>query len=144
MTSETAIPAPLLENITPSRLAERIANAGRYLSTREHDLWHQYEIRPDQKIRHAAVLVPLVDREEGIQVLLTQRTAYLKDHAGQISFPGGGVEVHDRNRQETALRETEEEIGLSRSAITVLGQLPEYAMPSGFRITPVVGWIRPP
>ena len=144
MTPETAVPAPLLENITPSRVAERIANAGRYLSTREQDLWHQYEIRPDQKIRHAAVLVPLVDREEGIQVLLTQRTAYLKDHAGQISFPGGGVEAHDRNRQETALRETEEEIGLSRSAITVLGQLHEYEMPSGFRITPVVGWIRPP
>lgn len=143
-TGDTAVSPPLLENITPSRLAERLANASRYLSTHEHDLWHQYEIRPGQKVRHAAVLMPLVDRNEGIHVLFTQRTAYLKDHAGQISFPGGGVEAHDRSRQETALRETEEEIGLARSSITVLGQLPEYEMPSGFRITPVVGWIRPP
>ena len=144
MTSGTAVSEPLLEGITRSRLAERIANAGRYLSTHEHDLWHQYEIRADQKVRHAAVLVPLVERTEGIHVLFTQRTAYLKDHAGQISFPGGAVEPHDHNRQETALRETEEEIGLSRSVITVLGQLPEYEMPSGFRITPVVGWVHPP
>jgi 8-oxo-dGTP pyrophosphatase MutT (NUDIX family) len=86
----------------------------------------------------------LVERDEGIQVLFTQRTAYLKDHTGQISFPGGGVEPQDRHRQDTALRETEEEIGLSRSSITVLGQLPEYEMQSGFLITPVVGWIRPP
>lgn len=144
MTGDAGLRQPLLENITASRLAERIANAGRYLRTHEDDIWHQYQIVPGQKIKHAAVLVPLVERDEGVHVLFTQRTTYLKDHAGQISFPGGGVEAHDRHRQDTALRETEEEIGIVRSAIAVLGQLPEYEMQSGFRITPVVGWIHPP
>lgn len=92
----------------------------------------------------AAVLVPLVGRPVGVQVLLTQRTAHLSDHAGQISFPGGRVEPGDATREETALRETEEEIGLARKHVTVLGRLPEYEIPSGFRITPVVGWVAPP
>jgi 8-oxo-dGTP pyrophosphatase MutT (NUDIX family) len=144
VTSDALWQPPLLENITAGRLAERIANTQRYLSTHAHDIWHQQQIGPDQKVKNAAVLMPLVERDEGVQVLFTQRTAYLKDHTGQISFPGGGVEPQDRHRQDTALRETEEEIGLSRHAITVLGQLPEYEMQSGFRITPVVGWIRPP
>ena len=144
VTPGSGVPLPLLTDITPSRLAERLASAGRYLRTQAHDVWHQYQILPEQRVKNAAVLMPLIDHAAGPHVLFTQRTAYLKDHAGQISFPGGGVEAHDRHRQDTALRETEEEIGLARSSITVLGQLPEYEMPSGFRITPVVGWIRPP
>jgi 8-oxo-dGTP pyrophosphatase MutT (NUDIX family) len=136
--------ASLLLNITSARVAERVANAGQFLRTHEHDLWHQYQILPEQEVKHAAVLVPLVERDDGVYVLLTQRTTYLNGHAGQISFPGGSVEAHDRHRQDTALRETEEEIGLARSCITVLGQLPEYEMQSGFRITPVVGWVQPP
>lgn len=77
-------------------------------------------------------------------MLLTQRTAHLSDHAGQISFPGGRVEPEDGTREETALRETEEEIGLARAHVALLGRLPEYEIPSGFRITPVVGWVDPP
>ena len=92
----------------------------------------------------AAVMVPLVARSQGVQLLLTQRTAHLSDHAGQISFPGGRVEPDDATREETALRETEEEIGLARRHVKLLGRLPEYDIPSGFRITPVVGWIEPP
>lgn len=92
----------------------------------------------------AAVLVPLVDRPEGVQVLLTQRTEHLYDHASQISFPGGRVEAGDRSRQDTALREAEEEIGLARQGVAVLGTLPDYVIPTGFRVTPVVGWIEPP
>ena len=92
----------------------------------------------------AAVLIPLVSRCGEITVLLTQRTAHLSDHAGQISFPGGRVEKQDATREETALRETEEEIGLNRSLVEVLGRLPEYEIPSGFRITPVVGWVEAP
>jgi 8-oxo-dGTP pyrophosphatase MutT (NUDIX family) len=134
----------LLDGITQANLAQRLANAGRYLITHEDDVWHQQQILPEQKVKHAAVLVPLVARADDVYLLLTQRTTYLNDHAGQISFPGGGVEAHDRHRQDTALRETEEEIGLPRSAITVLGQLSDYEMNSGFRITPVVGWILPP
>jgi len=96
------------------------------------------------RVTDAAVLVPLVDRGGAIKVLFTQRTAHLSDHAGQISFPGGRVEAADAGREETALRETEEEIGLPRARIALIGRLPDYEIPSGFRITPVVGWIEPP
>jgi 8-oxo-dGTP pyrophosphatase MutT (NUDIX family) len=92
----------------------------------------------------AAVLVPLVHRPDGVRVLLTQRTPHLEHHGGQISFPGGRVEDVDSNREDTALRETEEEIGLARGAVRLLGNLPLYENLSGFRITPVVGWIEPP
>jgi 8-oxo-dGTP pyrophosphatase MutT (NUDIX family) len=101
--------------------------------------------RPDgARVTEAAVLVPIVNRSGRPQLLLTQRTPHLDNHAGQISFPGGRVEDADINREETALRETEEEIGLPRSAVTVLGRLPVYDNLSGFRITPVVGWIESP
>lgn len=92
----------------------------------------------------AAVLVPLIGRPEGVTVMLTQRTAHLNDHAGQISFPGGRVDPGDMDRMHTALREAEEETGLHRDAVTILGALPEYDIPTGFRVTPVVGWIDPP
>jgi 8-oxo-dGTP pyrophosphatase MutT (NUDIX family) len=96
------------------------------------------------RVTHAAVLVPLVDHPHQVSVLFTQRTEHLDDHASQISFPGGRVEPSDADREDTALRETEEEIGLPRSTVTVLGRLPDYEIPSGFRITPIVGWIEPP
>ena len=92
----------------------------------------------------AAVLVPLIHRADSVNVLLTQRTAYLYDHPSQISFPGGRVEGGDENRIETALREAQEEIGLARDRVEIIGMLPDYEIPSGFRISPVVGWIEPP
>ncbi|HUP94780.1 MAG TPA: CoA pyrophosphatase [Burkholderiales bacterium] len=95
-------------------------------------------------VTDAAVMVPLVHRPQGLHVLLTQRTEHLSDHAGQVSFPGGRVESADVSREETALRETEEEIGLARAHVRILGRLPQYEIPTGFRITPVVGWIEPP
>src|SRR5262245_26062270 len=69
------------------------------------------------RVTEAAVLVPLVNREDGVRILFTQRTLHLDDHAGQICFPGGRAEPSDASREETALRETEEEIGLARGAI---------------------------
>jgi 8-oxo-dGTP pyrophosphatase MutT (NUDIX family) len=108
------------------------------------DVHHFTAIPAGARVTDAAVMVPIVNRAEGLQLLLTQRTAHLLDHAGQISFPGGRVEPDDASREETALRETEEEIGLSRTRITLLGRLPEYEIPTGFRITPVVGWVEPP
>jgi 8-oxo-dGTP pyrophosphatase MutT (NUDIX family) len=98
----------------------------------------------DQSLTPAAVLFPIVLRDDGHTVLLTQRTAHLRDHAGQISFPGGRVEERDRTPIETALRETEEEIGLSRERIEIVGFLPEYRTGTGFRVTPVVALVRPP
>jgi 8-oxo-dGTP pyrophosphatase MutT (NUDIX family) len=92
----------------------------------------------------AAVLVPLVARPEGMSVLLTQRTAHLNDHAGQISFPGGRCETSDASHIHTALRETEEEIGLLPHHIEVVGQLPVYTTASNFHVTPVVAIVHPP
>ena len=94
--------------------------------------------------RPAAVLVPLVRRDEGLHVILTRRTDHLSDHAGQISFPGGRQEDHDNTLEETALRETEEEIGLSRTHIELVGRLDDYYTVTGYRVTPVVGLITPP
>lgn len=105
---------------------------------------HAISLQEGARVTEAAVLVPLINRDAGVQVLLTQRTEHLRDHAGQISFPGGRVEAWDVDREATALREMTEEIGLAADRVTLLGRLPGYEIPSGFRITPVVGWIEPP
>jgi 8-oxo-dGTP pyrophosphatase MutT (NUDIX family) len=94
--------------------------------------------------RPASVLMPIIEREHGLQVLLTQRAVHLHHHGGQISFPGGRVEARDISAEHTALRETREEIGLLESQIEVLGRLPQYYTGTGFAVTPVVGLVRPP
>jgi len=98
----------------------------------------------DQKLRPAAVLLPLVLREQGLTMLLTRRTTQLTDHAGQISFPGGCVEALDNSPIDAALREAEEEIGLARRHVEVLGTMPEWLTGTGYRITPVVALVHPP
>lgn len=93
----------------------------------------------------ASVLVPLIERDWGLTVLLTQRTAHLRDHAGQISFPGGRTEPGDGNDAvATALREAEEEVGLARRHIEVIGVLPRYQTVTHFDVTPVVALVHPP
>jgi len=99
---------------------------------------------PSTELRPAAVLVPLIDRGDGISVLLTQRTAHLTAHAGQISFPGGQIETSDRDEADAALRETEEEVGLTRDHVTVIGRLDTYVTGTGFEITPLVGIVKVP
>jgi 8-oxo-dGTP pyrophosphatase MutT (NUDIX family) len=99
---------------------------------------------PSTALRPAAVLVPLIDRSYGMSVLLTQRTPHLSAHAGQISFPGGRIEEGDADATEAALRETEEEVGLSREHIRIVGRLDTYVTGTGFEITPVVGIVRLP
>lgn len=91
----------------------------------------------------AAVLIPLVDRGDELNVLLTYRAADLEHHAGQISFPGGRLEPDDPDPESGALREAEEEIGLERRFVEVLGRLPDHMVISGFQVTPVVGLVRP-
>jgi 8-oxo-dGTP pyrophosphatase MutT (NUDIX family) len=102
------------------------------------------ERAPDRQLVPAAVLVPLVSRPDGLTVLLTQRTAHLSNHAGQVSFPGGRIEEHDCDPVAAALRETEEEIGLPASSVELLGWLDDYVTGTGFRIHPVVGLVEPP
>ncbi len=96
------------------------------------------------RLTPAAVLVPVVDRGPELTVIFTLRTDDLPDHAGQISFPGGRLEPGDGGSEGAALRETEEEIGLDRAHVTVLGRLDEYVTGTGFSITPVVGLVEPP
>lgn len=92
----------------------------------------------------AAVLFPIVLHDAAPTVLLTLRTSHLRDHPGQVSFPGGRVEAADTTPTDTALRETEEEIGLSRQQVEVVGYLPDYYTGTGFCVTPVVAWVKPP
>ncbi|NJM10666.1 MAG: CoA pyrophosphatase [Synechococcaceae cyanobacterium SM1_2_3] len=100
--------------------------------------------REERMLTRAAVLVPLVDRPEGYTVLLTQRTAHLEHHAGQISFPGGRAEDEDASPVHTALREAEEEIGLHRRhVVEIAGFLDLYQTVTGFLVTPVVGFVDP-
>jgi 8-oxo-dGTP pyrophosphatase MutT (NUDIX family) len=92
----------------------------------------------------AAVLIPVVAHPEGLTVLFTQRTTHLKSHAGQVSFPGGRAEPGDASAEFTALREAAEEIGLAADRVEIMGRLPDYRTRTGFRVTPVIGVIRPP
>lgn len=91
----------------------------------------------------AAVLVPLVERERGLTVLLTQRSSTLKAHAGQISFPGGRIEPADADAWRAALREAHEEIGLSDTLVEFAGYLPDHWVGTGYRVTPAVGFVDP-
>lgn len=127
--------------MTPADIRVRLADTGR--DRGDHDL--NPGMRPPiDRLRAAAVLVPLVARPEGTTILLTRRTEHLQHHAGQISFPGGRVEESDTSPEDAALRETQEEIGLTRDRIEVMGRLGTYRTRTGFEITPVVGWVTPP
>jgi len=95
-----------------------------------------------QPLKSAAVLIGLVETESsGLQVLLTKRASHLKHHPSQISFPGGKAEREDDSLTITALREAQEEIGLSARAVNVIGQLPVYQTISGYQVTPIIAII---
>jgi 8-oxo-dGTP pyrophosphatase MutT (NUDIX family) len=108
----------------------------------DHDL-NPGMVKPTELVP-AAVLVPIVERQGGLTILLTQRTDHLSAHAGQISFPGGRMEDIDASVEDAALRETEEEVGLRRQHIELVGQLDLYVTRTGFEVTPVVGIVTPP
>jgi len=130
-------------NLAPDEgwLRSRLADPRRVepVTVGDGHLWRQ----PD-KIRAAAVLIPVIRRQEGFTLLFTRRTAHLSDHAGQISFPGGRAEPGDASAADTALREAGEEIGLAAERVEVLGLLHEYVTVTGYRVTPVVGLVIPP
>jgi 8-oxo-dGTP pyrophosphatase MutT (NUDIX family) len=152
--SRRSIPDPRLARIDPSgaRLpaigAERLTP--QFLRERFHHppVWTPEFIDDRMRLgadlpRAAAVLVPVVMHAAGPTVLLTERTAHLSAHAGQVAFPGGRTEPADASPVATALRETEEEIGLPRALIEILGSMPLYQTGSGFAVTPVVGLVSP-
>jgi len=138
VSTDAHLPALSADRLTPEFFRKRFS---------ENLVW-QPEIAGDGRLSsrapaHASVLIPVVLREHGPSVLLTRRTAHLRDHAGQISFPGGRVEIHDDDVVATALRETEEEVGLARQHIEVIGCLPIYTTVTAFQVTPVVGLVTP-
>ena len=98
---------------------------------------------PPTELRAAAVLVPLVDRDGVLSVLLTQRTEDMPSHAGQIAFPGGRKQAEDASLVVTALRETEEEVGIDRSFVEVVGPIDTYVTRTGYAVTPIIGFVRP-
>jgi len=134
-----AVPAVLLTRAAlQARFAGQCAAPGPWPMDQDSDGGY---FRPERPLRPAAVLIGLVDRPDGVQLLLTRRAEHLNDHAGQISFPGGRIEPDDRGAAAAALREAHEEIGLAPERVEVLGQLPPYRTISGYEVTPVVGWI---
>ena len=99
-------------------------------------------VAEEKPIRPAAVLVPVVEREEPM-VLLTQRAAHLNDHAGQVAFPGGKIDASDPSPMYAALREAEEEIGLDAEFVEPIGYMDLYGTPFGYRILPTVARVSP-
>jgi 8-oxo-dGTP pyrophosphatase MutT (NUDIX family) len=139
------MPLPLFELPASARqdwLRERLARPAP-LDARNLSDGHRLPGR-EGPLTAAAVLVPLVNRSDALTVLFTQRSADLSDHPGQISFPGGRVDPDDADIDSTALRETTEEVGIASDRITILGRLADYETVTGYRVTPVVGWVEPP
>ena len=95
------------------------------------------------RLSRAAVLVPLVDRPDGMTVLLTQRASHMKKHAGQISFPGGRIESGDMGPLDAALRETREEIGIDPEFVSPVGYLNDHLVITGYLVTPAVAFVKP-
>jgi len=137
--TDAHLPALPPAGLTAEALRRRFAEPADWTPEFAGDA-HSFE----REARPAAVLVPLVQRADGLHVLLTQRTDHLHDHAGQISFPGGRTDEGDADAIATALRETEEEIGLPRRHIEVIGRLPTYTTITCYQVTPVVALVHPP
>jgi 8-oxo-dGTP pyrophosphatase MutT (NUDIX family) len=103
---------------------------------------NQYASLSHAEMRQACVMVPIIMKENQLHLLLTKRTEMVEHHKGQISFPGGMVDENDESSNATALREVEEEIGIPSSAITILGRMDDIHIPTGFVVTPIVGYIK--
>lgn len=131
----------LISRVSRASLALPDAAANRP-SRGDHDL--NPDLRPEDPLIPAAVLVPLINRRDGVMVMLTKRSEALPDHPGQISFPGGRIDASDASPRAAALREADEEVGLLPNSVEVVGELDIYITRTGFHITPVVGLVRPP
>lgn len=133
------LPAVPAERLAPAWIRTRLAAPPVWVPEHQGDRSRV----TSASIRAAAVLVPIVDRHDGATVLLTQRPAHMREHAGQIAFPGGRSDAIDASPTDTALREAWEEIGLLRDRIDVIGQMPAYLTGTGYEVTPVVAVVAP-
>ena len=138
--TDSHLPAVESQRLTAEALRLRFAQLADW-QTEHHGDGRAFS---DRTPAQAAVLVPLVLRASGLQVLLTRRTDHLRDHAGQISFPGGRAEPDDDGAAGTALREAAEEVGLPLDRVQVIGQMPVYTTVTSFVVTPVVALVTPP
>ena len=125
-------------------IVERLAKRPPLETLLTADDLERLKVNAATPLKPAAVLVLIVDHPRKPTIVFTQRTRHLADHAGQISFPGGRCCDEDSTPERTALREAEEEIGVSPARVEILGRLPEYHTSTGFDVTPFVGWIEPP
>ena len=141
----TILPSPLRPPLRREQIIDRLQEpvVDEFDAPRgDHDL--NPGLRAKKPLTPAAVLIGLIEHPTTTNVLLTLRTDHLYNHPGQISFPGGGTEPEDASAEETALRETEEETGLQRHHIDIIGRLDDYETRTGFRITPIIAMITPP
>lgn len=129
------------EKLTPDILRRRLAAGPAPAGRGDHDL--NPGLGPMGSLRAAAVLVPVVTRQDALTVVLTRRTDHLAHHPGQISFPGGHIDETDVSAEAAALREADEEIGLRARDVSVIGRLASYVTRTGFDIAPVVGLVDP-
>ena len=138
------------KNLTADRIRRRLAGTRLPADPLAVDFTHMGNPMPDAMVarlrpslRPAGVLIPIVNRPESPSVLLTERSAELKHHAGQVSFPGGGMEQQDEDIVATALRETHEEVGILPSEVDIAGYLEPVATITGYAVTCVVGLVEP-
>lgn len=136
---DTALPAVDAQRLLPQALRARFATP----PTWSPELFRDVVSADAPPLRPAAVLIALLPRPDGLQLLLTQRRDDLPTHAGQISFPGGGRDARDADALHTALREAEEEIGLAPALVEPLGTMPDYTTITGYAVTPVVALVAP-
>jgi 8-oxo-dGTP pyrophosphatase MutT (NUDIX family) len=139
--ADAHLPAVPIERLSAAALRRRFAGRGDWQPEFSGDAGG---VLAGRRPISAAVLVPLVQRADGLHVLLTRRTDHLRDHAGQISFPGGRAEPDDTGPAATALREAQEEVGLPLHEVDVIGHLPDYTTVTGYVVTPVVALVQAP
>lgn len=141
--TDAHLPAVPPGRLSVAALKERLAEAHLQSPMVPGDGAGRSDLFGDREPAEAAVLVPLVRRDHALHVLLTRRTEQLRDHAGQISFPGGRSEPEDHDAVATALREAWEEVGLAPGQVEVIGRMPVYTTVTRFLVTPVVGLVQP-
>lgn len=137
LAADAHLPAVAARHLQPLALRQRLAQPPQWQPEVRHE-----PAFVERAPRRAAVLMPVLLRPEPT-LLFTERSAQMSNHPGQIAFPGGRIDAHDADATAAALREAEEEIGLPRQAVEVLGSLPDYHTGSAFVVTPVLALVQP-